>query len=97
MITGPLLAVFGTQRIFAHDEYVAALEHGLLVYLGSEEQFLPWIEVEHVSWNGAARTVEIARREAEPIRIVETFAKTSGERLAREVEDLRRKATFHGQ
>jgi hypothetical protein len=95
MIVGPLTAVIGMRQLLKHDEYVAALERGVLVVSGPEERFVPWSDVAAVRWRTEPAALAIELREGEPIVLAKTFAMVRGPDLATNLEDMRRKAEFH--
>ena len=50
MLAGLLLTLMVVKPVLSHDEYVAALEGGLLWKLESEEKFLAWDDIADVKW-----------------------------------------------
>jgi hypothetical protein len=95
MLAGLALAVVVSIPMFTHDEYLAALEGGILWRLEREEGFLPWADVREVSWDTEHAAVLIARRDGEPIQVVRKFGRTTADQVAVRLEDFRRKASFN--
>ncbi len=95
MLAGLALAALVVLPVITHDEYVAALEGGLLWKLADEEHFLPWDEMQHVKWDVTQAAIVIARREGEPIAIARKFGRMSADLVAPRLEDIRRKASFN--
>ncbi len=61
MLAGLVLAVLVMRPVLTHDEYVAALERGLLMKVGKEETFHPWGAIEDVRWDAGGGAVVIPR------------------------------------
>ena len=83
------------RQLLKQDEYVAALEAGLLVVLGPDEHFVPWPDLAGIHWRAEPGELAIEPREGEPIVIKKPFGMITGPDLAAHLEDLRRKADFH--
>jgi hypothetical protein len=97
MLAGLMLAVMVARPVLTHDEYVAALETGLLLKIDKEEQFLPWGAIEDVRWDaarGERGAVVIRMREAEPLVLPKPFGSAKGDAVAAKLDDVRRKAGF---
>ena len=95
MLAGLILAVFVALPVILQDEYLAALEGGILWKLAGEEGFIPWGDIASVKWDAAGKAIVIARREGEPFSIARNFGRISAEALAPRLDDMRRKAGFH--
>ena len=95
MLAGLALAVVVTIPMFTHDEYVAALEGGILWKLGKAEGFIPWEDVLGVKWDAARTTVVITRRDEGPLEITRPFGRTTPDQAAVRLDDYRRKASFN--
>jgi hypothetical protein len=95
MLAGLGLAVFVVVPVITHDEYLAALEGGLLWKLSGEERFIAWGEIGGVKWDAQQGAIVVAMREGEPIAIVRRFGRMSAELVAPRLDDIRRKAGFH--
>ncbi len=95
MLTGPVLAVYGMRGLLSVDEWVAVLERGLLVHLGGADQFMPWTNLARVRWDAASRAIVLEPREGDDVHLVRPFARTTNEKLAARLEELRRKSSFH--
>jgi hypothetical protein len=95
MLAGLGLAVFVVGPVITHDEYVAALEGGLLWKLAGEEGFIAWDEIAAVKWDAKLAAIVIARREGEPMAIAREFGRMKAELVAPLLDEMRRKAEFH--
>jgi hypothetical protein len=95
MLAGLMLGVLVARPVLTHDEYVAALETGLLLKLGKEESFVSWGEIEDVRWDPAQAGVVVRMRAAEPILIAKPFGRATGSDVAKKLDEVRRKAGFH--
>jgi hypothetical protein len=95
MLAGLLLTIFAARPVLTHDEYVAALETGLLCKLDGEETFLLWNAIAAVRWDAAASAVRIEMREGEPLVVAKPFGTATGDAVAAKLDDVRRKADFH--
>jgi hypothetical protein len=95
ILAGVVLAVIVARPVLTHDEYVAALEAGLLVMVEEQESFLAWGAIEQVRWDGERAAVVIGLREGDPVVLVKPFGTATGEEVAKKLEDVRRKAGFH--
>ena len=95
MLAGPLMAIIGMRQLIFLDEYVAALEGGLLVLIDKRETYLDWDEVEHVDWDAGQGALVVKRRAGEPMVISRSFSRGPAKDMAVRIEDVRRKAVFH--
>jgi hypothetical protein len=95
MLAGLALGVLVARPVLTHDEYVAALETGLLLKLDKEESFVSWGEIEDVRWDPARTGVVIRMRGGEPIVIAKPFGTAKGDAVAKKLDEVRRKAGFH--
>jgi hypothetical protein len=95
MLAGLILAIFVARPVLTHDEYLAALETGLLCKLDGGEKFLPWSAVEAVRWDAATASVHVLMREGEPLVVARQFGSANGDVVAAKLDDVRRKADFH--
>jgi hypothetical protein len=95
MLAGLILGVLVARPVLTHDEYVAALQTGLLLKVDKEEKFFAWSEVEDVRWDLARAAVVIRMREAEPVILAKPFGTATGDAVAAKLDDVRRKAVFH--
>ena len=97
MLAGLSLAVLVAWPVITHDDYVAALEGGLLWKLANEERFVPWDEIAQVAWDAqrAAIVITLRKEAAAAITIARSFGRMPADRVAPKLEDLRRKASFH--
>ena len=103
MLAGLLLTLVVVKPVMSHDEYVAALEGGVLWKLEGEERFAFWDQIAEVTWesereggrDGRAAMV-IRMCEGEPVVIVRAFGRAPGSEVAARISDLRRKAVFRG-
>ncbi len=83
MLAGLMLAVMVARPVLTHDEYVAALEAGLLLKVDKEERFLSWETIEDVRWDAARGAVVIRMRDAEPILLARSrSARRKGDEVA---------------
>ena len=57
ILAGLALAVLVAVPGTTHDEYVAAVEEGVLWKLGGEERFVPWSEIADVKWNAEGKAI----------------------------------------
>ena len=94
MLAGLLLTLFVAKPVLSHDEYVAALEGGVLCKLDGEESFLAWPSIADVRWDAARAAVVIRLREGEPVVIARAFGRAPGDQVAARLDDVRRKAGF---
>ena len=95
MLAGAILGVLVARPVLTHDEYVAALETGLLLKLENDERFAPWNDVGDIRWDAAQAVVVIRMREGDPIVIAKPFGTAKGDEVAAKLDDVRRKAGFH--
>jgi hypothetical protein len=95
MLAGLALAVIVSIPMFTHDEYVAALEAGILWKLAKQEGFIPWDEVLGVQWEAARETIVIALRDGEPLEVSRQFGRAAADQVAARLDDFRRKASFN--
>jgi hypothetical protein len=95
MLAGLLLTIFIARPVLAHDEYVAALETGLLVKLEDDERFLEWSRIAGVGWDPTLAGVVVRMREGEPLLLSKPFGRASGLEVAQKLDDVRRKADFN--
>jgi hypothetical protein len=95
MLAGAILGVLVARPVLTHDEYVAALETGLLLKLEKEERFVLWNDVGDIRWDAAQAAVVIRMREGNPTVIAKPFGTAKGEEVAAKLDDVRRKAGFH--
>ena len=95
MLAGLALAALVAWPIVTHDEYLAALEGGLLWKLEGEERFMAWGEIAVVTWDSQEKAIVLALREGEPITIARKFGRMSADLVAPKLEDFRRKSSFH--
>lgn len=95
MAFGPLLATLGMRHLLTHDdEYLAVLERGMLVHVSDAEDFVPWADLTHVTWDAARGAILFERRGADALVVMRTF-KLTGDALAARIDELRRKASFN--
>jgi hypothetical protein len=94
MLAGLVLTIFIAKPVLAHDEYVAALESGLLVKLDGEERFFEWSGIAGVVWDAAAAGVVVTMREGAPLVMKKPFGRAKGVEVAQKLDDVRRKAAF---
>jgi hypothetical protein len=94
MLAGLLLAILVVRPILTHDEYVAALEAGVMWRVAGEEGFLAWPEIEEVRWEGERATLVVRPREGVGIEFTRPFGRATGDEVAARLNDLRRKASF---
>ena len=94
MLAGLILTLFIARPVLAHDEYVAALETGLLLKLDGEEKFLAWTAIAGVRWDEERAGVVIRMREGEPLLVARVFGTVKGDVVAAKLDDVRRKADF---
>ena len=96
MLAGLMLSVLVAWPLIAHDEYIAALEGGLLSKLEGEERFVPWGDIAFVKWDGEKGAILIMLRgdDVVPIEIVRAFGRMPADHVAPKLEDFRRKASF---
>ena len=95
MVMGPVLAVYGMRGLLTVDEYVAVLERGLLLHVAGDDLFVGWGEIARVRWEEAGKAIVIERREADDVRLLRPFARTTNAKLAARLDELRRKAVFN--
>jgi hypothetical protein len=95
MLAGLLLAIVVSVPMFTHDEYLAALEGGILWRLDREEGFYAWPEVRSVTWDATRGAVVVSRAEGTPIEVTRPFGRATGDVVAARLEDFRRKASFN--
>jgi hypothetical protein len=95
MLAGAIFGVLVARPVLTHDEYVAALETGLLLKLDKQESFVAWSEIEDVRWDAARAGVVIRMRQGEPIVVAKPFGTANGKEVAAKLDDVRRKAGFH--
>jgi hypothetical protein len=95
MLAGLILAIFVARPVLTHDEYVAALETGLLLKLDGEEKFLEWSAIAGVRWDVELAGVLVRMREGEPLLVAKPFGRASGGEVAAKLDDVRRKAEFN--
>jgi hypothetical protein len=95
MLSGLALAVVVSIPMFTHDEYVAALEAGILWKLAKEEGFIPWDDVLGVKWEAARQAVVVARRDGAALEVRREFGRVAADQVAVRLDDLRRKASFN--
>ncbi len=94
MLAGLILTLFAARPVLAHDEYVAALETGVLLKLDGNERFLAWTSIAGVRWDEERAGVLIRMREGEPLLVVRTFGTVTGDVVAAKLDDVRRKSDF---
>jgi hypothetical protein len=94
ILAGLVLSIFVARPVLTHDEYVAALETGLLLKVDAEEKFFVWGEVEAVRWDATRAGVIIRMREGETIVIAKPFGRAKGDEVATKLDEVRRKAAF---
>jgi hypothetical protein len=92
MLVGPLSAIVALRKLLQSDEYVAALDTGVLVHCAGIDAFVAWGDVETVKHDQGA--IVVARTEGEPIRIERTFARGKVAEVAARMDDVRRKVMF---
>ena len=95
MLAGLILAIFVARPILTHDEYVAALETGLLLKMDGAEQFLLWSAIAGVRWDAERAGVVVRMREGEPLLVAKPFGRANGSEVAAKLDDVRRKADFN--
>lgn len=103
MLTGLSLAVYCMRSLLGEDEYIAALEGGMLLHCRDADAFVPWDELASIRWDAALEAIVLERHEDEPIALARPFvggpsggaAGGSNDKLAARLDELRRKATFH--
>ena len=96
MLAGLLLTLVVVRPVLSHDEYVAALERGLLWKLDGEERFLAWDDIADVKWETERAAMVVRLREGDPVIIVRVFGRAPGDQVVARLDDVRRKATFAG-
>jgi len=94
MLAGLILSIFVARPVLTHDEYVAALETGLLLKLDGAETFLAWTAIASVRWDVERAGVLIRMREGEPLLVVRPFGAATGDVVAAKLDAVRRKADF---
>ena len=94
MLAGLILSIFVARPVLTHDEYVAALETGLLLKLDGEETFVAWTAIANVRWDVKQAGVLIRMREGEPLLVARPFGAATGDVVAAKLDDVRRKADF---
>ena len=108
ILAGLILGSLVAKPVLTHDEYVAALEKGLLLKVEKEEKFVPWGDIESIRWDTGVRGVSgredprsegaggvvIRMREGEPVVLAKPFGTAKGEDVASRLDDVRRKAGF---
>src|SRR5580704_14120791 len=94
MLAGLILSIFVARPVLTHDEYVAALETGLLLKLDGEETFVAWTAIASVRWDVEQAGVLIRMREGEPLLVVRPFGAATGDVVAAKLDDVRRKSDF---
>jgi hypothetical protein len=97
MLSGLTLAVYCMRRLLVEDEYIAALEGGLLLHCRDADAFLAWEDLAAITWDAAREAIVLERRrdeDAAPIALTRPFARTSNDKLAARLDELRRKASF---
>jgi hypothetical protein len=95
MLAGLVLTIFVARPVLAHDEYVAALETGLLVKLEGDERFLEWSRIAGVRWDATVPAVVVSLREGEALLVSKPFGRATGPEVAQKLDDVRRKAEFN--
>jgi hypothetical protein len=94
ILAGLVLSIFVARPVLTHDEYVAALETGLLLKVDSTENFFVWGAVEDVRWDPQAAAVVIRMREGGDVVVAKPFGRAKGDEVAAKLDDVRRKAGF---
>jgi hypothetical protein len=97
MLAGLLLTLLVVKPVLAHDEYLVAFEGGLLWKLEAAERFVVWDDIATVRWDAEREgkgAVVITLNEGEPVVVVRTFGRGSGQEIATQIDTLRRKAIF---
>jgi hypothetical protein len=95
MLAGLVLTIFVARPVLAHDEYLAALELGLLVKLDGEEKFFEWARIARVGWDAAVAGVVVTLREGAPLVVSKPFGRAQGAEVAQKLDEVRRKAEFN--
>ena len=93
MVCGLIIAISGVRPILTHDEYLLAMERGLVYRYQKTERFLAWGDVTALAWDEAKGAVIVSHPEGD-LEIGRPFAQALGRDVAARLEDLRRKATF---
>ena len=94
ILAGLVLSVFVARPVLTHDEYVAALETGLLLKVDEGERFFVWGAIAEVRWDAEHAGVVIRMREGEAVVVAKPFGTAKGEEVAAKLDDVRRKAEF---
>jgi hypothetical protein len=94
ILAGLVLSIFVARPILTHDEYVAALEKGLLLKVDTEESFFAWGAIEDVRWDAERAGVIIRMREGEAMIVAKPFGRAKGDEVAAKLDEVRRKAEF---
>jgi hypothetical protein len=95
MLAGLILTLFVAKPVLTHDEYVAALEKGLLLKVDGAVTFLAWGGIASVKWDAVGPSVVIHLRDGDPVLVSREFATAKGNDVAVKLDELRRKAAFH--
>jgi hypothetical protein len=94
ILAGLVLSIFVARPVLTHDEYIAALETGLLLKVDEAEKFFTWEEVEEVRWDAARAGVIIQMREGDTVVVAKPFGRAKGDEVATKLDEVRRKAAF---
>ena len=93
-LAGPAVAIAGLARGFTEDASLAARADGVTFDRNGKAVGLPWDEVELVTFE-APKALVFRLRDGEPFIVHETWDGVTTETLAKQLEDLRRKASFN--
>ncbi len=94
VISGPGVSIWGLRRSWKDDSFLLLRVDALIHRENGETLEVPWDEVERVEWSDAPAGVRLKMRSGAPILIPKAFAGVSGPALAKQLEDIRRKASF---
>ncbi|MEM9067051.1 MAG: hypothetical protein AAGE52_01055 [Myxococcota bacterium] len=96
VIAGPAIVIWGLRRSWRREGILMLRIDGLVHENDGTTQRVPWEEIEVVRYDDGEDAITVLMRgEAQPILIHEKFAGISKEQLAKQVEDVRRKAMFN--
>lgn len=94
ILAGLILGSMVAKPVLTHDEYIAAMDRGLLLKVDQVEHFYVWANVEAVRWDAAAAGVVIRMREGGDVVVAKPFGSAKGVDVAAKLDDVRRKAGF---
>ena len=92
--SGPALTILYLRRVWQRDDFLLLRTDALVASVDGAETSIPWDAIESVRFVAATKEIVLEMRDGGR-RIVEPRLAGEGEPLARQLEDIRRKAIWN--